>query len=68
MRRHCPQSLKCELIKLFEAKELLKQNALKPNITRGGFLRNKKIINCLEAQSELDMQELRVEYAVRSLH
>ena len=35
-------SLKCELAKLFEVKELLKQSCLRPNIIRGGFLRNKR--------------------------
>ena len=40
---------------------------LKRDIMRGCFLRNKKIIYCLEAQPELDMQELRIENADRAL-
>ena len=40
-------SWRCELIRLFEDKELLKRNCLKPNIIRGSVFRNKKIIHCL---------------------
>ena len=64
----CSMSLNGELIKLFLEKELRKQNYLKPNIIRGGFLRNKKDHLRSEAQSELDKQELRVECAHRALH
>ena len=60
-------SWKCELTELDE-RELLKQNCLKPKITRGGFLRNKKIICCLKLQLELDKQELRDQCADRALH
>ena len=38
---------------------MLKRNCPKPNVMRGGFLKNKKIL-LSEAQSELDRQELRV--------
>ena len=55
-------SLKNELTKLFEERELLKRNCLKPNVIRGSFLENKKIICCL------DKQELRVQCADRALH
>ena len=51
--------LKCELITLVEEEELLKRNCPKPNVMRGGFLKNKKIL-LSEAKSELDRQELRV--------
>ena len=61
-------SLKCELIELFEEKELLDQNCLKQKIIRGGFLKNKKDYLLSEAQSELNMRELRVEDADRALH
>ena len=39
-------SLKCELSELFEGKELLKQKCLEPNVIRGGYSKNKKIICC----------------------
>ena len=42
-------SLKCELIKLFKEKQLLKQKCLKPNITREGMNRGSN------AQTELLM-------------
>ena len=48
LQENYASSLKCELTELLEEKELLKQNCVKPNIIRGGFLKNKKIICCLK--------------------
>ena len=61
-------SLPCELTKLFEEKELIKQNCLKPKNHTRRLLEEHKDYLMSEVQSELDKQELRVESTDRALH